>query len=71
MDGEASILDDQEMQFTKVRTEIAVVAESALKLAGKVASDSASATESGSYRGQGYCSFDYFAEDYVGFSGTF
>jgi len=71
VDGEASVLDDQEMQFFKSTSNVANVTESHVKLAQKVASDSASTSDSGSYRGQGYCAFDYFAEDYVGFSGTF
>ena len=71
VDGEASVLDDQEMQFFKSTSNVANVSESHVKLTQKVTSDSASASDSGSYRGQNYCAFDYFAEDYVGFSGTF
>ena len=71
VDGEASIQDDQEMQFTKVRSEIALVAETAVKSSGKAVSDSGLVSDAGSFRGQGYCDFDYFADDYVGFSGTF
>lgn len=37
----------------------------------KVVSDTTSMTDAGSYRSQGYCDFTYFAEDYVGASGTF
>jgi hypothetical protein len=33
--------------------------------------DGADAADAGSYRGQGYCDFAYFADDYVGYSGTF
>jgi len=33
--------------------------------------DEASLTDAGSYRSQNYCDFAYFAEDYVGASGTF
>jgi hypothetical protein len=71
LDGEASLEDDQEFQFTKVRSELLFVYESEVKLIGKRPNDSASVDDSGNYRGQGYCDFTYFAEDYVGYSGSF
>jgi len=109
VDGAASIQDDQEMQFTKIRTDVGNVAENftrqvdfsraftdsneiseslahsfgklftntsnvsesiALQI-GLALPDEASLTDAGSYRSQGYCDFAYFAEDYVGASGTF
>jgi hypothetical protein len=45
--------------------------DAATKSIGKASSDSASVTDTGSLRMQGYCSFSYFAEDYVGTSLTF
>lgn len=47
------------------------VLDNAVKLPTKVSSDSGSVTDAGSLRGQGYAAFDYFAEDYVGYSATF
>ena len=38
---------------------------------GVVKTDTASITDTGSLRSQGYCDFSYFAEDYVGASRTF
>jgi len=37
----------------------------------KSITESPSAADAGSARGQGYSDFDYFAEDYVGYSWTF
>ncbi len=91
VDGEASILDDQEMQFVKIRTNVATVSEViAISLFqnraladslgvidgdvldfGKRPSNTASMTDAGSLRSQGYCDFTYFQEDYVGASRTF
>lgn len=71
VDGEASIDDDQEIHFMKVRADSGTIAESATLSASKPVSDSSSASDSGTYRGQGYCAFDYFEEDYVGYSGSF
>ncbi len=41
------------------------------KAPGAVKTDTASLTDTGSLRSQGYCDFSYFAEDYVGASRTF
>ena len=110
IDGSASIQDDQEMQFTKIRTDVGNVAENftrqvdfsraftdsneisesltqsfgklltntsnvsesiALQTSVALPDDEASLTDAGSYRSQNYCDFAYFAEDYVGASGTF
>ena len=91
VDGEASILDDQEMQFVKITTNVATVSE-VIAIAttfnrafgdsfgvtdgdvldfGKRPSNTASMTDAGSLRSQGYCDFTYFQEDYVGASRTF
>ena len=91
VDGEASILDDQEMQFVKITTNVATVSE-VIAIAttfnrafgdsfgvtdgdvlafGKRPSNTASMTDAGSLRSQGYCDFTYFQEAYVGASRTF
>ena len=91
VDGEASILDDQEMQFVKNTTNVAALTD-AIAIAttfnrafadsfgvtdgdvfdfGKRPSDTASITDAGSLRSQGYCDFTYFQEDFVGASRTF
>lgn len=91
VDGEASILDDQEMQFVKNTTNVATVSE-VIAIAttfnrafadsfgvtdgdvldfGKRPSNTASMTDAGSLRSQGYCDFTYFQEAYVGASRTF
>ena len=91
VDGEASILDDHEMQFVKITTNVATVSE-VIAIAttfnrafgdsfgvtdgdvldfGKRPSNTASMTDAGSLRSQGYCDFTYFQEDYVGASRTF
>jgi hypothetical protein len=72
LDGEASILDDQEMQFIKVRSDSGFASESEVKSVGKNTSDSAISADSGSLISQGYTVDNtYFAEDYVGDSRTF
>jgi len=72
LDGEASIDDDQEVQFVKVTSDISNASDLAVKLAGKVTSDSAISADSGSLISQGYTvDNSYFAEDYVGESRTF
>ena len=91
VDGAASILDAQEMQFVKITTNVATVSE-VIAIAttfnrafgdsfgvtdgdvlnfGKRPSNTASMTDAGSLRSQGYCDFTYFQEDYVGASRTF
>ena len=71
LDGEASAEDDQTMTFVKVRSDLAAMTDILSIVQAKLLSDAAAAADSGSYRGQGYCAFDYFASDYVGYSGTF
>jgi len=73
IDGAASILDDQEMQFVKARTDIASVTDSVLVLrtVNQSHTETPSATDAGSLRSQGFADFTYFAEDFVGASQTF
>jgi len=71
LDGEATADDDQEMTFTKVRSELSIVADSFAYSSISSVSDTIGSNDAGSLRSQGYCAFDYFLEDYVGASRTF
>jgi hypothetical protein len=71
LDGEATADDDQEMTFTKVRSDLATLVDSFAHSTGRGLSDTIGTNDSGSLRSQGYCAFDYFLEDYVGASQTF
>ena len=71
IDGAASILDDQEMQFFKTRTHIANVSDLHILNVSLGTSDTTSITDVGLLRAQNYTpDFTYFAEDYVGVSRT-
>ena len=71
LDGEATADDDQEMTFTKVRSDLTTLVDLFAYSSTRGISDTMGASDSGSMRGQSYCSFDYFAEDYVGFTQSF
>ncbi len=109
VDGEASVLDDQEMQFVKQRTDSAIMSDviefiisavrnfqetpsvadalakatarsqsdnalagdAAIVAPGKGLQNTASTSDAGSLRSQGYCDLSYFADDYVGATRTF
>lgn len=72
IDGNASVEDDQNMSFTKKRTDLAFALDNLLvKSIAKPVSDTTIASESGIVRGQSYCDLSYFLEDYVGFLETF
>ena len=71
LDGEATTEDDQEMTFTKVRSDLATIVDLFTYSSTRGLSDTIGSSDSGSIRGQGYCAFDYFAEDYVGYSQNF
>lgn len=72
VDGQASVEDDQEIQFFKVASNVANIAESHVKLTSKVAANTAESSDSGSILAQNYTvDMTYFAEDYVGQSSTF
>ena len=71
LDGEATADDDQEMTFTKVRSNLATLVDIFAYSSTKNISDTMGASDSGLIRSQSYCSFDYFAEDYVGYSQQF
>ena len=57
--------------FSTARVDSSYIADNTLKLPIKSLSESGNVSDAGSYRGQGYSDFDYFAEDYVGYSGVF
>ena len=57
--------------FSTARVDSGYIADNTLKLPIKSLSESGNVSDAGSYRGQGYSDFDYFAEDYVGYSGVF
>lgn len=68
----ASVDDDQNIQFIKVRSDSSSVDDSELKLLGKDLGDGAGASDSGSFVVQGYTVDNtYFASDYVGTTGSF
>jgi len=71
LDGEATADDDQEMTFTKVRSDLTTLVDSFAYSTARGLSDTIGTNDSGSLRSQGYCAFDYFLEDYVGASQTF
>jgi len=72
VDGEASIQDDQEMHFFKVKRDSGIASDQEVKSPNKVTSDSASGADSGSLISQNYTVDNtYFAEDYVGDSRNF
>ena len=71
LDGEASADDDQEMTFTKVRSDLSQISDSFAYSSNSAVSDTIGSNDVGSLRSQGYCAFDYFLEDYVGASRTF
>ena len=71
LDGEATANDDQEMTFTKVRSDLATIVDLFAHSTGRGLSDTIGSSDAGSLRGQGYCAFDYFEADYVGYSQSF
>jgi hypothetical protein len=71
IEDDVTIGDIASLGFSRLVADSMSVTDSPVISPGKVASDGISATDSGSLRGQGYCDFTYFAEDYVGYSLTF
>jgi hypothetical protein len=67
----ASAGDDQTMSFFKYNSNTANTSDSVIKSPNKILSDATAASDSGSFRGQGYCDFTYFDDDYVGYKVTF
>ena len=71
LDGEATANDDQSMTFTKVKSEVALISDLLSRSTMSQFGDTIGSSDAGSLRGQGYCAFDYFDSDYVGYSQTF
>lgn len=71
LDGQASIEDDQNINFVKARRDSAIFSDVVTRSFGTGYSDVATTSEIGYIRGQSYADFSYFAEDYVGFSQSF
>ena len=71
LDGAATAEDDQEMQFTKTRSDTATALDAIVRTLAQSLADTASITDTGLLRSQGYTpDFTYFLEDYVGVSRT-
>lgn len=70
-DGEATTEDDQEIHFVKVLSHSIANTDAVIVSLSKNITESPGVTDAGNARGQGYSDFDYFAEDYVGYSWTF
>jgi len=71
LDGAATAEDDQEMQFTKTRSDTATALDAIVRTFARSLVDTASITDTGLLRSQGYTpDFTYFLEDYVGVSRT-
>lgn len=73
IDGAASILDDQNMQYFKELTTVYSASDVFYRLIAytRQLNESASITDSGLVRSQSYSDYAYFEEDYVGSSRTF
>ena len=71
IDGAASIQDDQEVHFFKTRSDTATALDAIVRTLAQFLADTASTTDAGSLRSQGFADFTYFAEDFVGASRTF
>jgi len=55
----------------KVRSNLATLSDAFAHSIGRGLSDTIGSSDSGSMRGQGYCAFDYFSADYVGYTQSF
>jgi hypothetical protein len=71
LDGQASPLDDQTLQFVKTLTHLASTADSCYNALTKYPGDTAGAADEGTLRNQGYADFSYFENDFVGAARTF
>jgi len=65
------VVDSPVLQFTASQQDSGFVREESVKSVNKNLTDSPSSVDVGSLRSQGYCDFDYFAEDFVGQSRNF
>lgn len=72
VDGNASILDDQEMLFFKIKNDSGFASENKVLSAGKVSAENLSLADDGVLLSQGYTnSMTYFLDDYVGSKRSF
>ena len=71
MNDTSSAVDGSQFSFAKYITNLAFTSDALAIQAQKSLSETVSGVDSGYLRGQGYCDFTYFAEDYVGYSRTF
>jgi len=71
IDGAASVLDDQEMIFFKVMSNIASASDTLASAYLKPFFEQASVSDTGLLWSQDYCDFSYFSEDFVGSSRSF
>lgn len=71
MSDTSSAVDGSQFSFSKYITNLAFTSDATAFLTQKSLSETVSGVDSGYLRGQGYCDFTYFAEDYVGYSRTF
>ena len=71
MSDTSSAVDGSQYSFSKYITNVAFASDSTTVEAQKSLPETVSGVDSGYLRGQGYCDFTYFAEDYVGYSRTF
>lgn len=71
LDDSYTSSDKLALLFSITRVDSGYIGDNTLKLPIKSLSESGNVSDAGSYRGQGYSDFDYFAEDYVGYSGVF
>ena len=63
--------DDSSYTFVKVVSNFSILTDNDTIAFAGIKSEALGLADSGSGRSQGYCAFDYFAEDYVGSSWTF
>ena len=71
MNDTSSAVDGSQFSFSKYITNVAFALDTTTIEAQKSLPETVSGVDSGYLRGQGYCDFTYFAEDYVGYSRTF
>lgn len=71
LDGAATAEDDQEMQFTKTRSDTAAALDSFTRNVARPLADTLSITDTGLLLSQNFADITYFAEDFVGASRTF
>ena len=71
VDGVATALDDQEIDFNKFMQQNFAVSEATAKSISRSLSDLTSLSDAGLVQSQSYCDISYFGEDYVGVTRTF